>query len=180
MEFRILGSLEVDDDGRRVTVRRGKEQALLAYLLLHANEFVPTDRLIDELWGERPTPTARKTLQNAVSQLRRAVGDDRILTEPSGYRSKNECTREADPSGLQPARDRPGRRGDLGRRWEGPASVSVLNGVIEQLKPGLKRGSACIPSGGQRRTSSTSRTGRSRACSALPSAWVRPRLRWRI
>jgi DNA-binding SARP family transcriptional activator/streptogramin lyase len=90
MEFRILGSLEVDDDGRRVTVRRGKEQALLAYLLLHANEFVPTDRLIDELWGERPTPTARKTLQNAVSQLRRAVGDDRILTEPSGYRFRLE------------------------------------------------------------------------------------------
>lgn len=49
MEFRILGPLGVDDDGRSVAVRRGKEQALLAYLLLHANEFVPTDRLIDEL-----------------------------------------------------------------------------------------------------------------------------------
>lgn len=90
MEFRILGPLGVDDDGRSVAVRRGKEQALLAYLLLHANEFVPTDRLIDELWGERPTPTARKTLQNAVAQLRRAVGDDRILTEPGGYRFRLE------------------------------------------------------------------------------------------
>ena len=86
MEFRILGPLEVDDDGRSVAVRRGKEQALLAYLLLHANEFVPTDRLIDELWGERPTPTARKTLQNAISQLRRTVGEGRLVTEPGGYR----------------------------------------------------------------------------------------------
>ena len=90
MEFRILGPLEIDDDGRGVTVRRGKEQALLAYLLLHPNEFVPTDRLIDELWGERPTPTARKTLQNAVSQLRRALGDGRLVTEPGGYRFRLE------------------------------------------------------------------------------------------
>lgn len=90
MEFRILGPLEVVDHGRRVTVRRGKEQALLAYLLLHANEFVSTDRLIDELWGERPTPTARKTLQNAVAQLRRAVGEGRVVTEPGGYRFRLE------------------------------------------------------------------------------------------
>jgi DNA-binding SARP family transcriptional activator/streptogramin lyase len=90
MEFRILGPLEVDDDGRGIAVRRGKEQALLAYLLLHPNQFVPTDRLIDELWGERPTPTARKTLQNAVSQLRRALGDGRIVTEAGGYRFRLE------------------------------------------------------------------------------------------
>ncbi len=59
MEFRILGPLEVfDDEGRPVPVHRGKEQALLAYLLLHPNELVPSDRLIDELWGERPPATA--------------------------------------------------------------------------------------------------------------------------
>ena len=54
MEFRILGPLEVVEDGRPVSIRRGKEQALLAYLLLHANEIVPSDRLIDALWDERP------------------------------------------------------------------------------------------------------------------------------
>jgi DNA-binding SARP family transcriptional activator len=85
MDFRILGPLEVLDQGRRVSIRRGKEQALLAYLLLHANELVASDRLIDELWGERPPPTAAKILQNAVSQLRKALGDDRLLTRAPGY-----------------------------------------------------------------------------------------------
>jgi DNA-binding SARP family transcriptional activator len=85
MDFRILGPLEVLDQGRRVSVRRGKEQALLAYLLLHANELVASDRLVDELWGERPPPTAAKILQNAVSQLRKALGDGRLLTRAPGY-----------------------------------------------------------------------------------------------
>src|SRR3954447_7813942 len=85
MDFRILGPLEVLDQGRRVSIRRGKEQALLAYLLLHANESVASDRLLDELWGERPPPTAAKILQNAVSQLRKALGDDRLLTRAPGY-----------------------------------------------------------------------------------------------
>ena len=85
MEFRILGPLEVVNDGRPVSIRRGKEQALLAYLLLHANEVVPSDRLIDALWDERPPPTASKILQNAVSHLRKELGDGRLLTRDPGY-----------------------------------------------------------------------------------------------
>src|SRR3954447_24327085 len=90
MEFRILGPLEILEKGRQVSVHRGKEQALLAYLLLHANELVPTDRLIDELWGERPPPTVRKNLQNAVSQLRKVLGETRLVTEQPGYRFRLE------------------------------------------------------------------------------------------
>jgi DNA-binding SARP family transcriptional activator/streptogramin lyase len=86
MEFRILGPVGVLDEGRRLVVRRGKEEALLGYLLLHPNAVVPTDRLIDELWGEAPPPTARKNLQNAVSALRKVLGEDRIVTEAPGYR----------------------------------------------------------------------------------------------
>jgi YVTN family beta-propeller protein len=85
MEFRILGPLEVVEDGRPVSIRRGKEQALLAYLLLHANEVVPSGRLIDVLWDERPPPTASKILQNAVSHLRKELGDGRLLTRDPGY-----------------------------------------------------------------------------------------------
>ncbi len=85
MDFRILGPLEVYDQGQRVQLRRGKDQALLAYLLLHANEVVASDRLVDELWGERPPPTAGKIVQNAISQLRRALGEDRLLTRQPGY-----------------------------------------------------------------------------------------------
>jgi len=86
MEFRILGPLEVIDEGRPVVLQRGKQLALLAYLLLHPNELVSTDRLIDALWGERPPPTAAKILQNAVSQLRRVLGEDRLVTQAPGYR----------------------------------------------------------------------------------------------
>ena len=85
MEFRILGPLEVVDDGRPVPIRRGKEQALLAYLLLYANEIVPSGRLIDALWDERPPPTASKILQNAVSHLRKELGEGRLLTRDPGY-----------------------------------------------------------------------------------------------
>jgi YVTN family beta-propeller protein len=85
MDFRILGPLEVVDEGRPVSIRRGKEQALLAYLLLHPNQVVPSERLIDELWGERPPATAPKILQNAVSHLRKQLGDGRLLTRDPGY-----------------------------------------------------------------------------------------------
>jgi DNA-binding SARP family transcriptional activator len=85
MEFRILGPLEVLDGGRPLSIRRGKEQALLAYLLLHANEVVPTELLIDVLWDERPPPTAAKVLQNAVSNLRKQLGDGRLVTRDPGY-----------------------------------------------------------------------------------------------
>jgi YVTN family beta-propeller protein len=85
VEFRILGPLEVVDEGRPVSIRRGKEQALLVYLLLYANEVVPSGRLIDALWEERPPPTASKILQNAVSHLRKQLGDGRLVTRDSGY-----------------------------------------------------------------------------------------------
>lgn len=85
MEFRILGPVEVVDDGRPISIRRGKQLALLAYLLLRPNELVPSERLIDELWDENPPPTAAKVLQNAVSELRKALGEDRLLTRPPGY-----------------------------------------------------------------------------------------------
>lgn len=85
MEFRILGTLELSEDGRPVELAGGRQRMLLALLLLHANEVVSTDRLIDGLWGERPPATAAKVLQNAVSQLRRALGESLIVTRAPGY-----------------------------------------------------------------------------------------------
>ena len=85
MEFLILGPLEVVEDGRPISIRRGKEQALLAYLLLHANEVVPSGTLIDVLWDERPPTTASKILQNSVSHLRKQLGDGRLETRDPGY-----------------------------------------------------------------------------------------------
>ena len=85
MDFRILGPLEVADDDGLVALGRGKQRALLALLLLHANEVVSIDRLIDELWGERPPPTAQTGLHGYVSQLRKLLGAARIETRGPGY-----------------------------------------------------------------------------------------------
>ena len=85
MEFRILGPLEIVGEHGPITLHRGKEQALLSFMLLHPNQVLPSDRLIDELWDGRPPVTAPKILQNAVSQLRKALGDGRLETRPPGY-----------------------------------------------------------------------------------------------
>ena len=86
MEFRILGPLEVLDEGRGLSLGGSKQRALLALLLTHANETLSTERLIDELWGERPPATAAKTVQVHVSRLRKALAaDDIVLTRDYGY-----------------------------------------------------------------------------------------------
>jgi DNA-binding SARP family transcriptional activator len=85
MEFRLLGPLEVRENGRAIELGAAKQRALLAVLLLNANRVVSTDTLIESLWGERAPETAAKALQVYVSQLRKAVGRDRIVTRAPGY-----------------------------------------------------------------------------------------------
>jgi class 3 adenylate cyclase/DNA-binding SARP family transcriptional activator len=86
MEFRILGPLEVLEDGRQLDLGGAKQRVLLAILLLHANEVVSTDRLIEALWADEPPETAQKALQVHVSQLRKLVGRERLETRLPGYR----------------------------------------------------------------------------------------------
>jgi DNA-binding SARP family transcriptional activator len=92
MDFRILGPLVVLDEGRQVALGGSKQRALLALLLIHANETLTTDRLIDELWGERPPANAAKSVQVHVSRLRKALGagsgsrpDGLVVTRERGY-----------------------------------------------------------------------------------------------
>ena len=85
MEFRLLGPLEVLEHDRSCELGGGKQRALLALLLLHANEVVPTERLIDELWGESPPATVAKGIQVYVSRLRKQLGDRRLVTRKPGY-----------------------------------------------------------------------------------------------
>ena len=70
MDYRILGPLEVLDEGREIPVQGSKQRALLGLLLLHGNETLSTARVIDELWGDQPPATATKTVQVHVSRLR--------------------------------------------------------------------------------------------------------------
>jgi DNA-binding SARP family transcriptional activator len=85
LEFKILGSLEVLDDGAPVQLGGRNQRALLTLLLLRANEAVSTERLVDQLWGEHPPRTATTSLQNTVVQLRKLLGPGVLHTRPAGY-----------------------------------------------------------------------------------------------
>ena len=90
MEFRILGPLHVTGPSGPIAIDAGKVRALLELLLLHANEVIPTDRLVDTLWGESPSDTAEHAIEVYISRLRRAVGADRIQKDARGYRVRVE------------------------------------------------------------------------------------------
>ena len=98
MEFSILGPLKVLDGDRDLTPGRAKQRALLAMLLLHRNEVVGSDRLVEALWGEAPPASAPTALHGHVSALRKLLGAERIRTHAPGYRLR------VDPGELDLAR----------------------------------------------------------------------------
>ncbi|MGW6933434.1 BTAD domain-containing putative transcriptional regulator [Lentzea sp. NPDC054927] len=88
VEYRVLGPLEVLADGEPVAVPAGRGRVLLATLLLRANEFVPVDELVEQVWdGEPPAPgRAHKTLQMVVARLRQSLGAANcVRTSSRGY-----------------------------------------------------------------------------------------------
>ncbi len=85
LEIRVLGPLQVLRDGHAVDLGPPRQRALLAVLVLSANEVVSGERLIDELWGERPPASAPNMIQVYVSRLRKALGPERLVTEKPGY-----------------------------------------------------------------------------------------------
>src|SRR6266536_6652614 len=94
IEFRILGPLEVSADGRVLPLGSPKQRALLALLLVHANETLSRDRLIEELWAEAAPATVESALHSYLSRLRRlleAAGAGNLLVrEAHGYRLRVE------------------------------------------------------------------------------------------
>jgi class 3 adenylate cyclase len=85
LEVRLLGPLEVDVAGRHLELRRNKQRALLALLALRPGEVFSRDRIVDELWGERPPKTAVASVQNVVSDLRKALSPQVLVTRSPGY-----------------------------------------------------------------------------------------------
>jgi YVTN family beta-propeller protein len=83
--FRLLGPLEAGDKGRPTPLGGPKQRALLALLLLHANEPVSRDRLIEEVWGERLPQSPGQTLDTYVSRLRKLLGPERVERRDGGY-----------------------------------------------------------------------------------------------
>ena len=89
MEFRVLGPLEVTADGQSLRLAGVRTRAVLAMLLMHANQVVSSDRLLEELWPGQPADKATDSLQVRLSELRRALRSageaDRLVTRPPGY-----------------------------------------------------------------------------------------------
>ena len=87
LHFRLLGPLEVERGGITLELGPRKQRAVLALLLLEANRVLPTEQLIDELWGDTPPETARSALQVYVAGLRKALGEDgaSLRTQSPGY-----------------------------------------------------------------------------------------------
>jgi len=86
LDFRVLGPLEVWRDGALVAIPAPKQRALLSLFLLRANEAVPQDELIDQIWGEDAPESARASLQNQIHALRKILGPAAFETIPTAYR----------------------------------------------------------------------------------------------
>jgi DNA-binding SARP family transcriptional activator len=85
MDFRILGPLEVWDGERQVELGGPKRRAVLALLLLHANDVIGVDRLTDQLWGEKAPRNATAALHTHVSRLRKELGPEIVARRDWGY-----------------------------------------------------------------------------------------------
>src|ERR1700704_2403902 len=92
MEFRILGPLEAFADGDRIDLGPYKQRALLALLLMHVDRVVPTDRILEELWGDDAAGKERalwvhiSRLRSALDPHRKDRGGSSVLeTRDHGY-----------------------------------------------------------------------------------------------
>jgi DNA-binding SARP family transcriptional activator len=147
LEFRILGPLEVVDDGRLLPLGGRMQRAVLALLVLEAGAVVSVDRLVDALWGERPPRTAVASLQNFVSHLRKLLGAGVLETRAPGYvlraeRARRDVDRfvslveEARSGG---AEERARRLREALELWRGPPLAELsyeafARGEIERLE----------------------------------------------
>ncbi|MFH8608697.1 AfsR/SARP family transcriptional regulator [Streptomyces sp. NPDC018029] len=140
MRFGVLGPLAVwDGEGEPVKVPEAKVRALLADLLVHEGRPVSADRLIDDLWGDAPPRNPANALQAKVSQLRRALGRDRVVYQAPGYQLRvdvaagDEVDADRFRSLVEEARgvaDARGRADVLTRAlalWRGPAYADLAD-----------------------------------------------------
>jgi DNA-binding SARP family transcriptional activator len=127
-QFHILGPLEVAGEEGPLQLGGAKQRALLALLAVNAGRVVPTDTLVDQLWGEQPPRTAVTSLQNFVSQLRKLLGPETVVTKPPGYLLRVErdnvdafrFERVLGEVKALPAAERSSRLGEVLTLWRGP------------------------------------------------------------
>jgi ABC-type transport system substrate-binding protein/DNA-binding SARP family transcriptional activator/DNA-binding beta-propeller fold protein YncE len=124
VRFLVLGALEVTVGGKPVRVGGPKQRALLAMLVLHANEPVSRDRLVDAVWGERRPSNPDQTLDTYVSRLRKLLGPDRIDRRSGGYALRVEAGERDLDRFAELASD--GRYDEALALWRGPALEGLL------------------------------------------------------
>ena len=147
MEFRILGSIDAFDDSRPVALGGAKPRAVLAVLLLHANEPVSAERLAQALWGEDTPQSAVRAVQVHVSRLRKALGDPEILTRTAagyvlrvrpGELDVERFERAADDGAQLLAEGRPADAAERLRQalsvWRGPALADLADVPFAQVE----------------------------------------------
>ena len=85
MQVRILGPFQLEEGGRRIPIGGFRQRAVLASLSLYANQVVPSEQLLMDLWGQDSPPSAANSLQAAISRLRRVLPPGRLITRVPGY-----------------------------------------------------------------------------------------------
>src|SRR5215217_3109027 len=148
MELRVLGPMEVAGAEGPVALGGPKQRAVLAHLLVRANQVVSMDALIDGLWGEEPPQSARGTVQAYVHNLRSVLGSDRIERRAPGYVLRVEADDvdarrfEAQLDDSRRLGEEPWRAAEVLREglalWRGPAfadldGLASLQGEIARL-----------------------------------------------
>jgi DNA-binding SARP family transcriptional activator len=138
MRFKVLGPLEAaQDEGGPISLGGPKQRLVLAHLISRANDLVPADVLIDQVWGEQPPEAAKGTLHSYISHLRKALGAERIESRPPGYvlrATEDELDAARFERLLREARlanGSPGRAGSVLREaltlWTGPAYADLAS-----------------------------------------------------
>ena len=148
MRFKVLGPVEVVRADGPLALGGPKQRMVLAHLIVRVNELVPTDVLIDQVWGDDPPEAAKGTLHSYISHLRKALGAERIEGRTPGYvlhASEDEVDSARFERLLREARlanGSPGRAGAVLREalalWSGPAYADLssepsLAGEIARL-----------------------------------------------
>jgi DNA-binding SARP family transcriptional activator/tetratricopeptide (TPR) repeat protein len=148
MEFRLLGPLEVVDQGIPLSLGSLRQRIVLTMLLFEANRIVPVTRLVDGLWGDEPPATARTQIQTCISALRLQLNQHgsraSISTRPPGYQINvpesdlDVCAfRQLSNRGLSAVRDDPENAvRDLREAlalWRGPAAAGIDSTVVQAI-----------------------------------------------
>ena len=158
LDFRILGPLEVVNDGGPLALGGQKQRALLALLLLNAREVVSTERLVGELWGEQPPQTATTSLQNLVSQLRKVLPAGRARHAAARLRARDRAATSS-TSVASSGSSRRRERSDAGAARAHSSATRSRSGAARRSPTSPSRRSPRARSAGSR--SSGSRRSRS-------------------